>query len=168
MSIDTGSSVIAVAVFQKTDNLTGYVLLKEDFTRQKTLIQANIKGLEPNRSYAWHIHEAGDLRKPSCNSACAHYNPFNMSHGGIDSFERHVGDLGNLHTNSFGESRTRVWLASVKLRGIYSVIGRSVVIHENVDDLGLGNTQESLTTGSAGRRIACGVIGYAANSNLYF
>ena len=48
----------------------------------------------------------------------------------------------------------------VKLRGKYSVIGRSIVIHQKEDDLGNGNDEESLKTGNAGKRIACGVIGF--------
>ena len=50
----------------------------------------------------------------------------------------------------------------IKLRGTKSnIIGRSVVIHLNKDDLGLGNQEDSLTTGHAGPRITCAVIGYS-------
>ena len=61
----------------------------------------------------------------------------------------------------------------IKLKGKYSIIGRSVVIHQGEDDLGRGGLdennkvidkkvhQESLKTGNAGKRIACGVIGYS-------
>ena len=48
----------------------------------------------------------------------------------------------------------------VRLTGKYSVIGRSIVIHQKEDDLGNGNDNESLITGNAGKRIACGIIGY--------
>ena len=47
----------------------------------------------------------------------------------------------------------------VKLSGKYSVIGRSMIIHEDEDDLGKGGNEESLKTGNAGKRIACGIIG---------
>jgi len=33
------------------------------------------------------------------------------------------------------------------------------VIHEGVDDLGRGGHEQSKTTGNAGGRLACGVIG---------
>ncbi len=51
----------------------------------------------------------------------------------------------------------------VKLTGPYSVIGRSFVVHKDTDDLGLGGYPDSKTTGHAGARLACGVIGLSAN-----
>ena len=43
--------------------------------------------------------------------------------------------------------------------GEYSVIGRSNIVHADEDDLGLGGHELSKTTGNAGARLACGVIG---------
>jgi Cu-Zn family superoxide dismutase len=47
------------------------------------------------------------------------------------------------------------------LYGLYSVLGRGIVLHNGTDDLGLGGHNLSKTTGNAGARLACGVIGIA-------
>ena len=45
--------------------------------------------------------------------------------------------------------------------GRNDIVGRTVVIHERADDFGQTKNTESLTTGNAGGRIACGIIGVA-------
>lgn len=144
-------------------------------TRQKyndVKMKINIIGLLPGK-HGFHIHEAGDL-SDTCLSACAHFNPYKKNHGGPDSKERHVGDLGNLNVDKYGNiTNTNITDNKIKLKGKCSIIGRAVVIHAEEDDLGLGGIghgyildeqkhQESLKTGNAGKRIACGVIGYSS------
>ena len=41
-----------------------------------------------------------------------------------------------------------------------SIIGRSIVVHKDIDDCGKGGHADSLTTGHAGARIDCAVIGH--------
>ena len=116
--------------------------------------------------HGFHIHEAGNL-SDGCQSCCAHFNPSNKNHGGPNSNNRHVGDLGNIEANKNGICKTTFNDNLIKLRGYkYNIIGRSVVVHADEDDLGLGGNSESLKTGNAGKRIGCAVIGY--KNGYYF
>jgi Cu-Zn family superoxide dismutase len=150
------SCVIAVAVF--TGSINGTVHFIEDIDRVK--IHINVDGLKKNAKHGFHIHEAGDLTD-NCTSMCAHFNPFNKDHGGPNDYERHVGDLGNLVTDSNGIAKYIMYDEIIKLRGDLNIIGRGLIIHEDEDDLGKGGHSDSLVTGHAGKRIACAVIGYA-------
>jgi len=97
-----------------------------------------------------------------CESMCAHFNPFGKKHGCPGAKERHVGDLGNLKTNAQGAAQYQQIDNMIKLRGTKAnIIGRGLIIHADEDDCGLGGKEDSLTTGHAGKRIACAVIGYA-------
>jgi Cu-Zn family superoxide dismutase len=140
-----------------SDRIRGVVYMKEYDGR--TTFAGKVSGLTPNQKHALHIHEAGDLTD-GCASACAHYNPHNTNHGGRESNERHVGDLGNLEGDENGYCEFSFTDRLVKIYGYTSVIGRSVIVHEDEDDLGLGGHSDSLTTGHAGKRVVCGVIGY--------
>jgi len=50
----------------------------------------------------------------------------------------------------------------IQLYGPNSIVGRATVIHADEDDLGRGKFEDSKTTGHAGARLACGVIGLSA------
>lgn len=80
-------------------------------------------------------------------------------HGAPTDVERHVGDLGNIVANHQGVATINFVDKIIDLEGAHNIIGRAVVVHENEDDLGKGGFTDSLTTGHAGGRVACGVIG---------
>jgi Cu-Zn family superoxide dismutase len=144
----------SIAVFQ--GKLSGYVKFSET-PNDNVKIEINIKGLKQGQ-HGFHIHEKGNLLD-KCMSCKGHYNPYNKNHGDRIDKERHVGDLGNITANSKGEVKMIMYDNIIKLKGKYSIIGRSVVIHSGVDDLGRGKNKESLKTGNAGSRIDCAVIG---------
>jgi Cu-Zn family superoxide dismutase len=152
-------SIIAIAFFNDK-KIKGTVHFYE-INKKKVLIDIDLQGFTKNSIHGFHIHEAGDLTD-ECMGACAHFNPLNHKHGGINSKERHVGDLGNIKADKEGNVKMKLEDSIIKLRGIkFNIIGRSVVIHEDEDDNGLGGFSDSLTTGHAGKRIACSVIGYS-------
>jgi Cu-Zn family superoxide dismutase len=108
----------------------------------------------------FHIHKSGDLRR-GCDSCCSHYNPKNKTHGGLHDKKSHAGDLGNIVFDK--EGNCNMILQTDKFM-VKEIIGRSIVIHEQEDDLGKGGNEDSLKTGNAGKRICCSVIGLSESS----
>ena len=153
------NKIIGIAVFKDND-IKGVVELQEN--NNKVVININLKSNKyKNSIHGFHIHEAGDLTD-NCMGACGHFNPYNKNHGGPESSERHVGDLGNIKFDNKGVCNMILEDKLVKLRGTKAnVIGRSIVIHSKEDDLGLGGNEDSLKTGNAGKRLTCAVIGYS-------
>ena len=107
--------------------------------------------------HGFHIHERGDL-SDNCKGAGGHYNPFGNNHGAPGAEERHVGDLGNVVASDEMITFVRIEDHLVSLSGDNNVLNRAIVVHEGVDDLGLGGEEDSLTTGHAGARAGCCVI----------
>ena len=157
--------IYAIAVFDN-NTIKGTTKFSEDLERNIVKIDVNIKGLKSNSLHGFHIHEAGDLTD-KCTSMCAHFNPYKKNHGCPGMKERHVGDLGNLKTNSKGYAIYTFYDDVIKLRGTKcNIIGRGLIIHADPDDCGKADNFESLKTGNAGKRIACAVIGYSKENFL--
>ncbi|KAL8201580.1 hypothetical protein R6Q57_010727 [Mikania cordata] len=116
-----------------------------------TQVRGKITGLKPGL-HGFHIHALGDTTN-GCNSTGPHFNPLNKDHGAPWDDARHAGDLGNIVAGQDGSCFI------IPLSGQYSILGRAVVIHADSDDLGRGNHELSKTTGNAGARVGCGVIG---------
>jgi len=138
---------------QHSDKVKGKILLMQK-PGTPTLIQGRIEGLEPGE-HGFHIHEFGDMTD-GCASMGGHYNPDGVDHGNLES--GHVGDLGNVTADDSGVADFTIVAKRVDLVGDRSVVGRGIVIHADTDDLGLGGDEESLKTGNAGDRLACGII----------
>ena len=98
-----------------------------------------------------------------CNSAGGHWNPKKVTHGLLTSLVHHAGDLGNFEYSPTGKVFSEVRSFDLALFGSDSIINRSVVIHERLDDGGLGSAPSSKKSGNAGPKIACGTILLAKN-----
>ncbi|UCF95899.1 MAG: superoxide dismutase family protein [Spirochaetaceae bacterium] len=145
----------AVAVIQplQDSGIKGIVTFIQEGSGVR--IVAEITGLPPGK-HGFHIHEFGDGTAAEGVSLGGHFNPANTTHGGPEDQERHIGDLGNLEADKSGRAKYNRLDTRIALHGRNSIIGRSVVIKEKVDDY---KTQPG---GGAGQRIAYGIIGISS------
>lgn len=117
-----------------------------------------ISGLAPGK-HGFHVHEFGDATAKDGSSAGGHFNPAQKAHGAPDDEARHAGDLGNITADSDGNARINFVDPHLRLDGPHSIIGRSIVVHADPDDL------SSQPSGNAGARVAVGVIGIAGSGS---
>ncbi|RDX49886.1 hypothetical protein OH76DRAFT_1438193 [Lentinus brumalis] len=142
------------------ETVSGTVTFTQPFPTAPVTISGEVKSLHPSAEHGFHVHASGDLSN-GCTSAGPHFNPFERTHGAPTDINRHVGDLGNIAADSKGVAAFSFEDTLISLNGPLSIIGRTVVVHAGTDDLGRGGDDESLKTGNAGARAACGVIGVA-------
>ena len=154
-------SAITLIFPSSGSSVRGVVSFYQANPSSPTRIVVNLWGLPPNSVHAMHVHEFGDLSE-GCTSAGPHFNPAGMRHGAPQDPVRHAGDLGNVQTTERGTVYLNFTDDVLSLFGENTIMGRAVVVHEKVDDLGRGGVDLSLTTGNAGGRLGCGVIGIAA------
>jgi Cu-Zn family superoxide dismutase len=114
-------------------------------------VVVDLTGVPPG-VHGFHVHDKGDCGNNGQNAG-AHFNPMNLAHGAPDAQSHHAGDFGNVTADANGEIHTRFMTHSITVKdGASSVVGRSVVLHGNPDDL------VSQPAGNAGPRIGCGIV----------
>uniref|UniRef100_UPI001CB90E16 superoxide dismutase [Cu-Zn], chloroplastic n=1 Tax=Erigeron canadensis TaxID=72917 RepID=UPI001CB90E16 len=146
----------AVAVLKGTSSVEGVVTLTQE-DDGPTTVNVKITGLTPG-PHGFHLHEFGDTTN-GCISTGPHFNPNGNTHGAPEDENRHAGDLGNIIANADGVAEATIVDNQIPLTGPNAVVGRAFVVHELADDLGKGGHELSLSTGNAGGRLACGVVG---------
>ena len=152
---------IAVACFQR--KVSGCVVFKQRSARSKVYITVALKLRGKDGEHGFHIHTSGDMRAADCSKCGGHWNPKGSQHGSREqnAFESHAGDLGNVMFVD-GECSERFHTSKITLFGDESILGRSIVLHKDRDDLGQGTgpkAHDSKRTGNAGARLGCAVIG---------
>ncbi|XP_059052290.1 uncharacterized protein LOC131846881 [Achroia grisella] len=154
--IAVANAVVDNVTIGNTTNIT--LVISVTFTEVEEGLQVTgvIAGLKEGK-YGFHVHELGNIA--NCSATGAHFNPDDTDHGGRNHTVRHVGDLGNINVNETGIAYLNFVDKLITLRGRNNILGRAIVIHEDEDDLGLGDHETSLTTGNAGARLACVTIG---------
>jgi len=144
----------AVAVLMPTagNTISGTVIFAK--SGQAMRVIAEVSNLTPG-SHGFHIHEFGDCRAADGSSAGGHFNPGKSSHGSPNTDPRHVGDLGNIVADESGVGKLDMQVAGPELEGPNGIIGRSIIVHADPDDM------QTQPAGKSGARLACGVIGFA-------
>ncbi|AXR98091.1 sod [Helicoverpa assulta nucleopolyhedrovirus] len=146
------------AICSLSGDISGEICFSQESPLHLIKITGFILNL-PRGLHGIHVHEFGDTSN-GCTSAGEHFNPTGQTHGAPNATVRHVGDLGNVE--SFGiNSLTEVNIVDnvMSLFGPHSILGRSLVVHTDRDDLGLTDHPLSRITGNSGGRLGCGIIG---------
>jgi Cu-Zn family superoxide dismutase len=151
----------AVAVI-RTNEINGEIVVKDH--RDGVKLRAYFTEL-PSGKHGFHIHKAGDLRGEGCHGLCEHYDIGKNAHGGEPGAkgDRHTGDLGNIELKG-GKFEKEYFLRGISVRDLW---GRSIIVHEDPDDLGKGPFEDSTITGHSGRRIGCAIFGRMACQPKY-
>ena len=120
----------------------GVVLFSTPSPGASTTVTIDLQGLEPNTYHAVHIHEKQIVPGKNCYDIGGHWNPLKQEHGSllVNSKKRHAGDLcNNVLSNRIGTVQIKYQDPTIDLwNHQLSPVGRSVVVHDGPDDLGLG------------------------------
>lgn len=127
----------AIAFFDPRSNngISGTIHFSQSSRDQPLDIFFELHGFDPFHIHAIHVHEYGDLTE-GCKSLGGHFNPTGHAH--YHSQMGHAGDLfNNFKTDHKGNFIYSYKTNRLSLFGRTNIIGRSIVIHEFMDDLGL-------------------------------
>lgn len=128
----------------------------------KVVVLVRARGLEPG-FHGFHVHEKGLCEPPAFTSAGGHYRREGQAHG------MHAGDMPPLLVTADGKARAAFETDSFHISELVAGDGSAIMIHAGRDNLAniptrytsgttTGPDEETLTTGDAGSRVACGVV----------
>jgi superoxide dismutase, Cu-Zn family len=114
--------------------------------------------------HGFHVHAVGEC-VPPFTSAGGHYNPGSESHG------KHAGDLPSLLVNGDGTGQLQFTTDRFSVSDLFDADGSALIVHAGRDNFAnipdryhshtydtFGPDAETLATGDAGARAACGVV----------
>jgi superoxide dismutase, Cu-Zn family len=135
----------------------GRVWFKQHGRDGAVSVFAEVDGLEPG-FHGFHIHTTGECEPPEFTSAGGHLNPDGASHGD------HAGDLPTLLVNEDGSGMLAATTDRFSLDDLRDEDGTAVMVHEladnyaNIPERYGGPDPDTLATGDAGIRLACGEV----------
>ena len=159
---DDRSGRRAEAVLRDTSGQSvGVAVLKE--RHGKVTVSAAVKRLAPG-FHGFHVHSVGECTPPFT-SAGGHFNPDGSGHGD------HAGDLPSLLVNENGRGELRFLTDRFSISDLFDDDGSALVVHAGRDNYAnipdryhshatdtFGPDTDTLATGDAGARAACGIV----------
>jgi superoxide dismutase, Cu-Zn family len=112
----------------------------------------------PPGFHGFHIHTTGRCDAPTFTTAGGHFNPTSATHGD------HAGDLPSLLVNADGTATLETATDRFSIADLRDADGSAVMVHSGRDNFANiperygGPDQETLNTGDAGSRLACGAV----------
>jgi superoxide dismutase, Cu-Zn family len=144
-----------------TGQRVGVAVFKE--RHGKVTVSAAVSRLE-SEFHGFHVHAVGECGPPFT-SAGGHYNPGGESHG------KHAGDLPSLLVNADGTGQLQFTTDRFSVSDLFDADGSAVIVHMGRDNYAnipsryhshtydtFGPDPDTLATGDAGARAACGVV----------
>jgi Cu-Zn family superoxide dismutase len=146
----SGGTAVATLGPSSGTQVTGTATFTEKDGKVEVVIKA--KDLSPGK-HGVQVHENPDCKSSDASSAGKHFAPGGGVHAGPTDPNRHAGDLGNLEAGADGSGTLTLTTDKLTVSaGERSVVGHSVIVHSEPDDL------KTERVPGAGGRIACGVI----------
>ena len=156
-------------------NISGFVKFTQRSPADDVVVSVEIRGL-PEGFHGFHVHEKaiedfGEDVMACCDKLGGHFNvgekwSLENKNGTKHGIKGHNGDLcNNIYSKNGACSRYfKDNMISLYPDDPRCIVGRSIVIHEHMDDMALPTYDDEkkeidkLITGNAGKRIACGNI----------
>ena len=149
--------VASATLVDATGETVGRVWMREDRRDGVVYLEASVRDLPPG-FHGFHIHEFGRCEAPGFTTAGGHLNPTGATHG------EHAGDLPSLLVTDDGEATLATATDRFSLADLRDADGSAVMVHSGPDNFANiparygGPDEETLSTGDAGSRLACGVV----------
>jgi len=96
----------------------------------------DFSNLEPNSTYSLHVHQYGDISDSLGFAVGNHFDVGNHTHGCPSTPVHHLGDLGNVMTDTKGSLTSIIVISNISLIASddTSVVARAVVLDNGVDN----------------------------------
>lgn len=118
-------------------------------------VQASVEGLAPGW-HAFHIHAVGDCSDAAeFKKAGGHLKHDGQMHGVLGEKGPHAGDLPNIWVGADGTGKAEYFSSHAAYKDLFGADGSAFIVHAGPDDY------KTDPSGSAGARVACGVIALA-------